>query len=74
VNSIIDDMFNDPNEWLSFSDCVTNVTDKPLSKEELRSIFNTLPRQIQAIAFAWGLSDTVFRDEVYTFIVKEREE
>lgn len=73
MNSIIDDMFNDPNEWHSFSDCVRCVTDKSLSKGELRSIFNTLPRQIQAIAFAWGLSDTVFRDEVYTFMARREE-
>ena len=67
----IDEMFNDPSEWHSFHDCIYEVNNQSLSCERLRSVFDSLPNNIQSIAYAWGLSDSVFRDEASVFLRKE---
>jgi len=41
------------------------------SVDKMFDLFNTLPDNIQATAVAWGFSDTCFRDEAFTFLVKK---
>lgn len=43
-----------------------------LSEDQMLQIFNALPSHIQGIAVQWGCSDTVFRDEVLVWIVKNQ--
>jgi|TARA_E500000305_G_scaffold60418_1_gene48207 hypothetical protein len=74
LTNTIDEMFNDPSEWHSFCDCVYEVNGQSLSSDKLRIVFDSLPNNIQSIAYAWGLSDSVFRDEVSVFLRKENEE
>lgn len=33
-------------------------------------IFNHLPTHLQGLAIQWGCSDTVFRDDVFVFMIK----
>jgi hypothetical protein len=34
------------------------------------NVFNSLPQEEQGLAVQWGVSDTVFRDEVFVHLVK----
>lgn len=46
-----------------------------LEKDEcLRAILNILPIHILSIGIRWGMSDTVFGDEVYTFAEENKQE
>lgn len=54
-----------------FHDTVWEVTGVSYPADKLREIFLILPKNIQFIALEWGLSDTVFNDEVYKFLEKE---
>ena len=67
-------IFEDESEWHSLHDVVTEQPgwDSP-TKEQLMALFDRLPAPTQAIAVAWGLSDTVFRDEVHLFLQREAE-
>ena len=67
---IIDSLFKDE-KWYSFHDTVYNATDITHTEEQLKELFLQLPTHIQQTAFAWGLSDTVFCDEVYVYIIQQ---
>ncbi len=56
----------------SLHDVVYEAIDKSLSYEELEKIFNELPEHIQSLAVSWGMSDTVFRDNVYEHLKKKK--
>jgi hypothetical protein len=60
----------DKQEWASFHDVVFEATGKSMGMEELKEIFNSLSHHTKMTAFEWGLSDTVFRDDAYTEIIK----
>jgi hypothetical protein len=51
--------------WESLHDVVVELDCKSRTKEEIRAIFDKLPERVRRTAHLWGLSDTVFRDEVY---------
>ena len=34
------------------------------------NVFNSLPNDIQGLAIQWGISDSVFRDDVFVHLVK----
>jgi hypothetical protein len=70
---IIDSLFDDASEWESFHDVILELTDISYSKETLKDMFRCLPKHVQHIAFEWGLSDTVFRNEAYSYINDEIE-
>lgn len=55
----------------SFHDVVHEALGKSYSDEKLKEIFYMLPINIQQIAFNLGLSDTVFRNEVYVYITEQ---
>ena len=55
-------------EIASFHDCVFEAIGKSRNEEELKLIFLSLPDSITITALEWGLSDTVFREEVYVYL------
>jgi len=52
----------------SFHDAVHEAIGKSYSDNTLKKLFYVLPENIQNHAFDYGLSDTVFRDNVYVFL------
>ncbi len=67
--TIIDSLFED-DAWYPFHDAVYEATNVSHPKEKLKELFLELPKDVQQTAFTWGLSDTVFRDEVYVFVTQ----
>lgn len=51
-------------DWACFHDAVLDATDKSYRQKKLEEIFEKLPSSIKFTAFEWGMSDTVFRDNV----------
>lgn len=68
-------MFTD-NEWNHLHDVVLNATWKTtktkMSREELQSLFNELPDDIKSQAYNWGLSDTLVRESIHTWYIKNK--
>lgn len=60
----------DQHDLNSFADAVYEATETHFGNDELIAIFHTLPHSIKATAFLAGLSDTVFRDEVFVYLNK----
>ena len=58
-------------EWKSLHDTIFEATDKQLDHVQVRSVFMSLPEGLQIDALRWGVSDTVVRDEIYTFLKGE---
>lgn len=67
---IVNTLFEDE-KWYSLHDAVYNATGVSHTEEKLKELFLELPKHIQHTAFEWGLSDTVFRDEVYVYITQQ---
>lgn len=44
-----------------------------LSHDQLKAFFVMIPHKLFALAVSWGISDTVFRDELYVFVENNRE-
>lgn len=73
-----------PNDFYRMHDAVIDVFDEEdlhqkvcekLEKDEyLRAILNILPIHILGIGISWGMSDTVFGDEIYTFAEENKQE
>lgn len=61
-------MIQNYDEIASFHDCVYEATNVSYDNEQLKEIFLSLPDEITMTAEQWGLSDTVFRDAVYTHL------
>jgi len=68
----IDELFEDTTEWYSFHDVICEIELQEYSSQKLRVIFENLPIHIKDIAQTCGLSDTVFRDEAYVFLLKNK--
>jgi len=75
TNAIINELFVD-GQWEGFHDVVVDIfsAEEEISMEILKALFQQLPEHIQHIALEWGLSDTVFRDEAYAYIVSQLNE
>ena len=54
--------------WGGLHDVIVDTLDVQPTKEQAEAIFDKLPVPVQDIAFQWGMSDTVFRDEAYEAI------
>ncbi len=68
----INEVFDTPQGITSFHDVVFEATNIHYPDSELKNIFNSLPMVIIDIARTWGLSDTVFRDEAYDWLQKNK--
>ena len=55
----------------SFHDCVYEALNQSYEIEQLRDIFFSLPENLILIANEWGLSDTEFREAVYSWLCKQ---
>ena len=60
-------------EWDRMHDVVLDAGNKSLSKEELIVLYSKLPEHIQADAVHWGLNDTVVRDNIYDWVLDNKE-
>jgi len=69
---IVNNLFEDDVGIALFHDAVYDAIEVSHPPEKLKEIFLTLPQNIQIIALQWGLSDTVFRNEAYSFIKVKR--
>ena len=58
-------------EVASFHDCVYEAINQSYEIEQLRDIFFSLPEHLILIAREWGLSDTEFREAVYSHLCKK---
>lgn len=58
----------DGSDWDGLHDVIVDTLDVQPTKEQAMSVFDQLPENVQLIAFKWGMSDTVFRDEAYEAI------
>jgi len=47
-------------------DAIYEATDKTYTDDVIKQFFMDLPTELQCLALEWGLSDTQFRDDVYT--------
>ncbi len=65
---IVNSLF-EGDSWHSFHDAIYNATGISHEKEKLIELFLELPYSIQQTAFAWGLNDTVFNDDVHVYII-----
>ncbi len=51
-------------------DVVVNALDVEPTPEQILKLWESLPEDIQGKAIQWGSSDTVFRDEVYEWLIE----
>jgi hypothetical protein len=66
----------DEQDWASMHDCIYDATydttKEDLTTDELKKLFKELPSGLQADARRWGMGDTPWRDELYTWYKKNR--
>lgn len=55
-----------------FQDALYEAFGREFSEEEALVKFEELPRHTQFIAYEWGMNDTVFRDEAYSFFMSKK--
>lgn len=55
----------DKQDWAGFHDTIYDATDVSYNQESLEKMFDVLPNGIKMTAYEWGMSDTVFGDNVY---------
>ena len=50
------------------------IDDFPISGNQdfMFELFNSLPKNLKGLAIQWGLSDTVFRDDVFELLCKNQ--
>ena len=60
-DAIVDVFYND------------NVDTSNITEDHLEKTFNSLPEHVQYIAIQWGGGDTVFGDEAYRYIEKNKD-
>jgi hypothetical protein len=59
--------FNEIGPW-HFNDLCFDSSDQ----EFMRRIFNQLPSHLQGLAISWGCHDSVFRDDVFEYLLKKQ--
>lgn len=59
-------------EWGGIHDAVLDAIDKDMTQDELIELWHELPSHIQATALSWGMSDTVFGDQVFEWVQKNK--
>lgn len=51
-------------------DVIFEVKGYKPTDEEIQKIWDSLPEEIQGTALQWGCSDTVFREELYDWLIQ----
>lgn len=57
------------NDWNHLHDVVLSATGKKSTREELIQIYRALPEDLKSLANQWGMNDTVFRENVYNYLM-----
>ena len=65
TKALVEEVFKDDNGD-GLHDAIMEAKDWSLTPDQLKSFFAELPSELQVLALQWGLSDTQFRDDVYT--------
>lgn len=60
----------DKQDWAHLHDVVLEALEVDMTNQKLEELFRTLPQDIKDDAYHWGLSDSVVRDNIYTYITK----
>lgn len=64
----------DKQDWAHLHDVVLEALEVEMTNQKLEELFRTLPQDIKDDAYHWGLSDSVVRDNIYTYITKHSTE
>ncbi len=67
---VVEKIFTE-HDWACFHDAILNATDIGYTQKKLEFLFKQLPDNIKYTAFQWGMSDTVFGDEVYRHFIEK---
>ena len=62
-----DELFSGVN-YAGLSDACSEFFNKDLCIDELKNIFNMLPKNIKDDVYHYGLSDSVVRDDIYVYL------
>lgn len=62
------EIFDD--NWSGLHNVIVDTLDFQPTRKQAEEIFDQLPPNVQEIAFKWGMSDAVFRDDAYEAIEK----
>ncbi len=54
-------------------DVVLDVLDLSPTAEQIQKVWDLLPIHEKGVAIQWGASDTVFRDNLYVWLLKNKE-
>lgn len=66
----------DDYDYRYLHDIILNALDiepTKITSEFIDEVWKALPERIQHTAIEWGTSDTVFREEAYTWLEKHKE-
>lgn len=56
----------------SMHDAIYDVLDYEPTYDQIQAIWDKLPEDIKATGIQWGTSDTVFRDDFYVWLQKNK--
>jgi len=68
MDAILEELFPTPESFFPIQDVVYEVNHLHYSEDDVKRLFRSLPKDLQCDALQWGVSDTVFRDELYTYL------
>ena len=54
-------------------DIIFELTERIIDNDTCQFVWDNLPDEIQSTAIQWGTSDTVFRDNAYSYLKNEME-
>jgi len=57
----------------SIHDILFELTERSVDNDTCQYVWDNLPKEIQSTAIQWGTSDTVFRDQAYSYLKNEME-
>jgi hypothetical protein len=55
-------------DFNAIHDVILSVKGYKPSNEDIQKVWDKLPFEIQILAIQWGSNDTVFRDDLYTWL------
>jgi len=68
--AILKEVFKEDDAYGSLHDTYFAAMDETITEEEAHLLFFRMPEGLQCDALKWGLSDTEVRDNIYTHILK----
>jgi len=68
--AILKEVFMEDGAYGSLHDVYFEAMGETITEEEAELLFFRLPEDLQCDALKWGISDTEVRDNIYTHILK----